>query len=484
MNDSRVGPLLAQERLASYRPLGAFGRPVYESYLQIRSVLDTRLGSRYANYFARPNVDQSAGTVRWTADVEGPVRHWSEMSPEEQTKRALELETIRAGLEAYVRELRATPEPAAGQKGESPRAFASLLEQAVVLPSARHLHFVGDQPVATFWGFQELSGDGLNALAMRPPARPAIPPAAGAMAAATESTAARRFPWWLFWLLLGLLALLALVYAWWRCWLPLPFLSCPAPVVIEGTMPGQQPGTTGPDGTVVVPGGTVQGDGTVVPGGTVNGTLDGTVPVDPNAQNPDGTKSGDQGKTPDDANKPNADQPKPDTPQDQQKPPQNDSKDKDQNKGQSKDPNKESSKDKDAAKDKNAQTNPPKPLDIPPDAAAKGDVGFMAGQWRTGQGLVDQADGKPLEQYYQFDKSGKGEVVVKRADGTECKAPAQAKLNGKNLTVEETQDVRCADGRTYGKSSTTCTRDAKGNTVCRGKNPDGSTYVVPVQKVP
>jgi hypothetical protein len=467
MNDARVGPLLAQESLASYRPLGAFGRPVYESYLQIRGVLGTRLGSRYANYFARPNLDQSAGTVRWTADVDGPVRHWSEMPPEEQTRRALELETIRAGLEAYVRELRVAPEPAAGQKGESPRAFASLLEQAVVIPSARHLHFVGDQPVATFWGFQELSGDGLNALALRPPPRPAVPPSIGATAP-SAGIAEGRFPWWLLWLLFGLLAILFLLFAWWRCWLPLP---CPAPTgfsigdIFSGK---QQPDTPLPDdsGVVVVPGGTVQGDGTFVPGGTTTTPSDGSTPAtDANGQLP----PGDQSKTPEDPNKPKdaSQQPKTENqpPQDQQKPPENDAS-------------------KDAPKDKNAQTNPPKPLDIPPDAAAKGDVGFMDGQWRSGAGLVDQADGKPLDQYYRFDKNGKGEVVVKRANGTECKAPAQATFNGKNLTVEETSDVRCADGRTYGKSTTTCTRDAKGNTVCKGKNPDGTTYAVPVQKMP
>ena len=216
---------------------------------------------------------------------------------------------------------------------------------------------------------------------------------------------------------------------------------------------------------VIVPGGTIQGDGTVVPGGVA--PADGTAP----ASNPDTqTPPADGTKPPADQNQPSKDdaqQPKPEdkSQQDQQKPP-------------------ESETPKESPKDKNAQTNPPKPLDIPPDAAAKGDVGFMDGQWRSGQGLVDQADGKPLEQYYRFDKSGKGEVVVKRADGTECKAPAQAKFNGKNLTVEEQADVRCADGRTYGKSTTTCTRDAKGNTVCRGKNPDGSTYAVPVQKMP
>lgn len=475
MNDSRIGPLLSQENLSSYRPLGAFGRPVYESYLQIRSILATRLGSRYANYFARPNLDQGAGTVRWTADIDGAVRHWSDMPPEEQTKRALELETIRAGLEAYIRELRAAPEPAAGQKGESPRAFASLLEQAATIPSARHLHFVGDQPVATFWGFQELSGDGLNALALRPPPRPAVPPpATGAWASGTASTVATqgRFPWWLLWLLFGLLAVLFLLFMWWRCWLPLP---CPAAAgfSIEDILSGQQQPNTPPqsgDGVVVVPGGTVQGDGTIVPGGTVTTPSDGSAPAaDATGQlSPDGTKPpGDQGATPEGANKSKDDQQSKaenQPPQDQQKPPQ-----------------KDASKD---TKDKGAQTNPPKPLDIPPEAATKGDVGFMDGQWRSGQGLVDQADGKPLDQYYQFDKTGKGEVVVKRADGTECRAPAQAKFSGKNLVVEEQADVRCADGRTYGKSTTTCTRDAKGNTVCRGKNPDGSTYAVPVQKMP
>lgn len=457
MNDSRTGPLLNQDKLASYRPLGAFGRPVYESYLQIRNVLGTRLGSRYANYFARPNMDQGTGTVRWTADVEGPVRHWSEMPPEEQTRRALELETIRAGLEAYIRELRAAPEPAAGQKGESPRAFASLLEQAVTIPSARHLHFVGDQPVATFWGFQELSGDGLNALAMRPPAPAAVPPAA----TAATPLPGRRFPWWLLWLLLGLLILLALLYAWWRCWLPLPFLSCPAPaVVIEGTLPGQQPGTIPPDGvsTVVVPGGAVSGDGTVVPGGAADSSA-------PSADT--ATSPADGAKPPGDQNQPTQDEAKP--PQDQAKSPDGD---------------KPPPQDQQKPPEKDAQTNPPKPLDIPPEAASKGDVGFMDGQWRSGAGLVDQVDGKPLEQYYRFDKQGKGEVVVKRADGTECRAPAQAKFNGKNLNVEELADVRCADGRTYGKSTTTCARDAKGNTICRGKNPDGTTYAVPVQKMP
>lgn len=475
MNDSRVGPLLVQENLASYRPLGAFGRPVYESYLQIRSILGTRLGSRYANYFARPNLDQGAGTVRWTADVDGPVRHWSDMPPEEQTKRALELETIRAGLEAYIRELRTAPEPTAGQKGESPRAFASLLEQAVTIPSARHLHFVGDQPVATFWGFQELSGDGLNALALRPPPRPAVPPpTAGtwAPAAATAVATQGRFPWWLLWLLFGLLAVLFLLFMWWRCWLPLP---CPASYgfSIEEMLPGHQSETPPPGeegGVVVTPDGTVRGDGAVVPGGVAVTPQDGSAPAtdaDGQTTKPDGTNpSGEQSKTPEDPNKPNSDSqpPKPeDQSKDQQKPPQDAAKD---------------------SKDKDAQTNPPKPLDIPPDAAAKGDMSFMDGQWQSGQGLVDQADGKPLQQYYRFDKQGKGEVVVKRADGTECKAPAQAKFNGKNLTVEEQADVRCADGRTYGKSTTTCTRDAKGNTVCKGKNPDGSTYAVPVQKVP
>lgn len=442
MNEARIGPLLAQEPLASYRPLGAFGRPVHEAYLQIRSVLGTRLGPRYANYFARPNLDQSAGIVRWTADVEGEVRHWTDLTPEEQARRALDLETIRAGLEGYVRQLRETPEPTAGQTGESPRAFASLLEQAVVIPSAKHLHFVGDQPVAAFWGFQELSGDGLNALALRPPAA-IVPPAAAAPVAA-----ARRFPWWLLWLLLALLALL-FALAWWRCWLPLPF--CPAPaLIIEERAPGQIGGTPDGVGVIGVPGGTGQTDGAAGTGGTTTPPADGTTPSPGAGTQPppaDGTPPPKEETTP-----PKAEEP----PSQDQKPPASEP----------------------------PPATPPKPLEIPSDAAAKGDLGFLDGRWRSGQGLVDQIDGKPLEQFYRFDKKGKGEVVVKRGDGTECRAPAQATFDGKNLKVEELSDPRCADGRTYGKANTTCTRDAKGSTICRGKNPDGSTYVVPIEKVP
>ncbi len=126
---------------------------------------------------------------------------------------------------------------------------------------------------------------------------------------------------------------------------------------------------------------------------------------------------------------------------------------------------------------------PPKPMEIPPDAAQRGDVGFLDGQWKSRRGLVDQLDGKPLEQFYRFDAQGKGETVVRRSDGVECKAPAEARFDGGKLSVEEKGSPTCPDGRSYGGSRTECERTATGVTVCRGVNPDGSGYRVGLDKV-
>ena len=150
-----TGPLLAQDKVERYRPLGAFGKPAYESYVQLRAMLLAKRGAKLANYFAKPNYDATTRELRWTAEVPGAARGWHEMTPEEQAQRALDLEVVRSGLKSYAQELRAqsTREPGGSQ------AFASLLEQALKVPAqGDFLYFVGDQPVISFWGFETQSG--------------------------------------------------------------------------------------------------------------------------------------------------------------------------------------------------------------------------------------------------------------------------------------------------------------------------------------
>jgi hypothetical protein len=121
-------------------------------------------------------------------------------------------------------------------------------------------------------------------------------------------------------------------------------------------------------------------------------------------------------------------------------------------------------------------------LQIPPDAAKTGNTGFIDGEWRSDKGLVDQVTKQPLQQAYRFDPQGNGEVVIRRADGVQCRAAARARMQGGQLSIDELGDPRCPDGRTFSRSQTECMRTPSGQTVCQGRNADGSTYRVGIER--
>ena len=89
---------------------------------------------------------------------------------------------------------------------------------------------------------------------------------------------------------------------------------------------------------------------------------------------------------------------------------------------------------------------------------------------------------QPLRQAYRFDPKGDGEVVIRRPDGIECRAAAQARMQGGQLSINELADPRCPDGRTFSRSKTECMRTPSGQTVCQGRNADGSTYRVGIER--
>lgn len=246
-----VGPLLAEGSVDRYRPLGAFGKPAYQSHVQLRAALLARLGKPFADYFARPTFDVEKRSLRWNAEVPGDSQRWEVLSNERRTGLEPELRRIREGLRGYVAELRVS---AGGQHGGG-QALASLLEQAMTIPDDSHLHVIGNQPVLSFWGFERQP---VPAAASHPPAAAlaaagpvvatARAPATIASAPASDDAASRRrFAWgWWPWLL-PLLLLLWLVW-WLRCsaplagwfagdgfparWLP-ALKDCPAVVAVE-----------------------------------------------------------------------------------------------------------------------------------------------------------------------------------------------------------------------------------------------------------
>jgi hypothetical protein len=418
----RLGTVLATEPTRRYQPIGVHGQPVFESHIQLKAALTQRFGPGYADSFSKPDQDARDETIRWVAEIPGEARSWRDLTPEEQTRTALALEAMHADIKSYAAEIRAT------SKDTSALSFAALLDNALSIPAIDHVHLVGETPVLSFWGFQGVQASTLVHLQPPPPAAAVMAPAAVAPAVAT--------PWWkhLLWLL-PLLLLLALLLAWLflgqGCTDPKVTLPT-VPPVADPEKPLEEKPLEEKSGVPVVPG----TGGIAVPDG--NGTIppaSGTLPVAPDTPRAPATDSPPPPTTPPTVPPP----PRPDAP-------------------------------------------PGDAMQIPPDAAQKGDVTFLDGLWRSRRGLIDNSTGEELTQYYRFGQNGTGETVVRRSDGTECKAPARGAFKNGQLVLEEEGNLVCPDGRTYDRSQTQCDRTASGVTTCYGVNPDGSRYRVGLEK--
>src|SRR3954447_8648670 len=99
----RQGVMLSEGSIDGFQSLGAFGQPVHESYVQLRAAIERRLGARYANFFARPQIDDRAKRIRWVAPVPGQAVSWRDLSREEQVERALDLQIMRGAFDHYLK---------------------------------------------------------------------------------------------------------------------------------------------------------------------------------------------------------------------------------------------------------------------------------------------------------------------------------------------------------------------------------------------
>lgn len=495
MNTPLTGALLAQDRIDRHRSMGAFGKPAWQSHVQLRAMLRQRLGERCAHYFATPSFDADAGVIRWTAHSNAPVRGWHELSPEEQGAHALDMESIRGQLIGFAAELRNKSGDKGGGQPGGAAAFASLLEQAMKVPADGHfLYLVGDQPVIAFWGFETQAGGSVDpAVASAPDFRQPVPAAAAVAAApallpATEA-APRRRPWW--WWLLALLAALLLLL------LLLGLLrGCgPAAGLALPGMAGPEGGASAPG--VVAPGALPGASG--VPGGPL-GVVPGTAPgmADPALPGASAAPDGSATLPPGAASAvplPGAGMP----PTPGQEPPPD----------PQKDPQKDPAKDP-ATDPKNpdaARTNPPLPpsapgaagagkpdpkadakadpkaMKLPPDAAAASrKMDFLQGDWKAGDGLVDQSTKQPLDMALKFGPDGRGELSLRRPDGTVCSGPVQGQMKDGKLSIQGQQAVPCSNGGSYGAPRIECAKTSGGQTDCFGVNADGSRYYMDMKR--
>ena len=229
---SAMGPQLAHDKVDRYRSMGAFGKPAYQSHVQLRAMLLSQRKPALANYFAKPTYDPDLGELRWTAELPGTARRLNELGPDEFVRGVETMGRVHAELQTFIEELRRK----GGAQPGGAAAFASLLEQAMKVPAqGDFLYFVGEQPVIVFWGFEDASRGSVDPALQVPrsaaPAAMPLPLPVVPVAPAVEP-AKRRRPgwWWLLWLLL-LLALLAALLWLPRACAPLP----PAPGAAPAT---------------------------------------------------------------------------------------------------------------------------------------------------------------------------------------------------------------------------------------------------------
>jgi len=492
-----TGATLARDKIDRYRSTGAFGKPAYQSHVQLRAMLKAKRGERFANYFARPTVDPDLGELRWTAEVPGKAIAWRDLPEADRAQHALTLQVIHAGLISFVQELRAQGGDQPGGAG----AFASLLEQAMKVPDQDScVHFVDKQPVLAFWGFENHDGSSVDPANVAPryaaAATVAAPPLAAVPAepvvvppvetpVLVEVRRKRPWWWWLLWALLALLLLLLLLFG--------PRACTPeGGIDLRRMLPGH---VEPPDGGASRPEVQLNPDGTPVPGGRVPGVngsegsasapdiavpaIDGAsvpgggavIPPDLSASGadagnrpdvpPDAPPKDDPNKTPPtpDADKQNQDNPaKPDDPtqpdkQDKNQPP---------------------------------STNPPLPVDPKamnmPDPQTAKKMQFLEGDWKAGEGLVDKETKQPMDLSFKFGKDGKGEMTLRRPDGTRCTGSVSGSMSGGHLGIQGSQSIPCSDGRPYAPPKIDCAKDSGGTTQCYGINPDGSRYYMGMQR--
>ncbi|ANK81450.1 MAG: hypothetical protein TEF_12050 [Rhizobiales bacterium NRL2] len=493
----RTGPTLAEDRLDRYQPLGAFGQPVYQNHLQLQAALRQRLGAKYANFFAIPRMDSQGRTVSWISPVEGEPVRWSDLSEDEQVQRSLDLQVMKSEFDAYASELRAY-----GKEGKDPRgaeAFVAVLDQALKTPDDGHLYFVGDQPVATFWGFREEHAQPFETLTAAPRlARAAAPAAAEAASGEAPERRGLGFLWWL----LPLLLLLLLALLLWWLWddLPVvggggevPAIERPLDEESEAVPPAEDGAIIDdPDRTVIEREGVVvdrEGNAVAVPGedGVVAPGEDTAVPGEGDAVAPEGAvpDEGEDGSPAEEAETPGElaapgdeaateeqppaepETPEPPAPEEDETPPEGEQP--------------ETPPGQEPPQPEGQTPDAGEPPAIPEDAA-DGSAGFMQGNWQSDSGLVDSQTRQKLTQEYNFDDEGRGEAVVRRADGVTCRAPAQATVRDGNLQVEELANLKCSDGSSFKRSQTVCSRGDDGQVECVGTDADGKTFKVDLNR--
>jgi hypothetical protein len=486
-----TGPLLRSGNRKDFKALGEEGNPVYKWATQIRVAIRRKIGADSTGIFALPQVNEDGDILDWYAPEPGLVVPWTAATRAERLSAKAQLADIQQTLLAAERE-------ANNSEDKDQSVFKRLLVHVIQFPDDEHVYLVNGKPVLTFWGFVEADAaprsDPLSVLTI-----PDLPvegqiisqPAQIAEVQPEAIPVRRRFSWW--WLLLIPLLLLLLFFLLRGCSDLQQFPVLQDLVQLDGD--GVPEVTTDIDNDRSYSSdGVVDrnfGIGSGVPGTGTTGSAD--IPgaadaqpgvedtADPEAGQDESATDEQQPANPEEeqqAEDPTTDQQPENSPEDQQT--DEDSKEQPPETPQEQPENNTEDSVPPPEIDSNSPNAPQQPLAIPPDPALQQSMDFLNGRWQANAGLMDE-QGRPVNLEYDF-KDGKGNVRIKKNDGTVCTGPVEASMSDAKLSFSDKGKIKCPDGKSFQPAKVQCTINASNKTVCAGAYKDGNSFKMDISK--
>ena len=121
-------------------------------------------------------------------------------------------------------------------------------------------------------------------------------------------------------------------------------------------------------------------------------------------------------------------------------------------------------------------------LRIPDDIGRTGDLGFLAGCWRTDPFRHWRIQPSPGISTYCFDANGRGSLTFRR-DRLVCEAPARVEvLPGGRLRIWDA-DTTCNDGSDWYQDRLDCTAAGDGVARCSGESSFNNRWTVNLHRV-
>ncbi len=208
-------PILTKRTLIDVK--GINGQPIFSYYQQLVSLLQRDPSDRnLAVFFAEPDVNAMRGEIAWVTKLEGPIRAFHELSPDEKLQ-------VSSHINQKCRQVRAIAEKVGASASTSSAYGAQALLAMLSTPDAlASIFMVGEQLVIAQWGCMPY-GEKAGAFDLDSQFSKAFAPGAKVIAsenaALTPATAARGFDNWWRWLVLALLTVLLVVGLFHKQWL-------------------------------------------------------------------------------------------------------------------------------------------------------------------------------------------------------------------------------------------------------------------------